>query len=156
MTISLRSSGTFTTGGTDHLNKSRHDQERDYIAANWRSISPLTCAACQTDGELPRCCKVRTEAIYDGGLRADVAFFDASENLLGVIEVIDTNPPSKRALAVQEKLQFAHYRLLSPRTSAKRRKFRDELARGEFTYSEQEGESKWLCSRECLTFFRSA
>ena len=55
---------------------------------------------------------------------------------------------------MQEKLSFSYYRLLGPRTSAKRRRMVDELDRGTFTYpKDDKGEPKWLCSRECLTFF---
>ena len=98
---------------------SRHNQERDYIPVNWRSIGPFTCVVCQTEREFPNRCVVRTETTYGGGLRADLAFFDTNRNLLGVIEVIDTHPPSEQAFAAQEKLPFAYYRLLAPRASAK-------------------------------------
>ena len=136
------------------MTQTRHDQERDYIAANWRNVSPITCAVCRTERDLPDRCAVRTEATYVGGLRADLAFFDARGNLLGVIEVIDTNHPSEQALAIQETLPFAYYRLLNPRTSPKRRKFHDELERGRFTYPKDgEGEPKWICSRGCFDFF---
>lgn len=129
---------------------SRHDQERDYIAANWRSLSLFTCAVCQTERGFPNHCIVRTEAVYGGGLRADIAFFDTNRSLLGTIEIIDTHPPSIQSIATQEKLPFAYYRLLNPRTSAKRRKFDEKHERGKFTYS---GEPKWLCSPDCLAFF---
>ena len=138
----------------NHLNQTRHDQERDYIAENWRHLTPLTCAACRAERELPERCAVRTEATYGGGLRADLAFFDARGVLLGVIEVIDTHPPTEKAFAMQEKIPFVYYRLLNPRTSAKSRKFHDELNRGKFTYPEDdEGGPKWICSRGCLIFF---
>ena len=136
------------------MNETRHDRERDYIASNWRDVSPFTCAACQTERQLPERCVVRTEATYGGGLRADLAFLDASKNLLGVIEVIDTHSPSEQAFEMQEKLSFAYYRLLGRGRSAKRQRFDDELERGKFTYpGDDEGKPKWLCSGECLTFF---
>ena len=136
------------------MNKSRHDKERDYIASNWQDVSPFTCAACQMERQLPERCVVRTEATYGGGLRADLAFLDESGNTLGVIEVIDTHPPTEQALIMQEKLSFAYYRLINRRTSPKRRSWDDVEDRGKFTYPEDDkDEPKWLCSRECLTFF---
>ena len=70
--------------------------------------------------------------------------------------MIDTHPPTKYALTKQEELPFAFYRMLRPRTTPKRRKWDTEYERGRFTYLQKnKGQSKWLCSPECLTFYTS-
>ena len=133
--------------------KSVHDKERDYIATNWLNMESPSCDMCRVEMTFPnKHCLVRTEFVYSGRLRADLAFWDVtSESLLGVIEVIDTSPPSATVIAVQETLPFAYYRLLSPRTSAKRRIFEEDWGRGQFTYSD--ATPKWLCSTDCLAAY---
>ena len=135
------------------VHKSTHDQERDFIAANWRSIGSATCAACQAEMVFPHRSIVKTEALYHNRLRADLAFFDSNKRLLGIIEVIDTHPPTPEAFSVQERLPFAYYRLLRYRMKPKRRGWEDDRERGKFTYPEGgQNEPKWLCSPDCLNF----
>ncbi|MXY45572.1 MAG: hypothetical protein F4Y44_01050 [Chloroflexi bacterium] len=111
---------------------------------------------CQTEISFPQRCIAKTEAFYHGRLRADLAFFDWDKRLLGIIEVIDTHPPTPEAFAVQKNLPFAYYRLLRYRSAPKRRAGKHDIERGKFTYiMEGQQEPKWICSPECLTYFNS-
>ena len=136
--------------------KTPHDKERDFIAENWLTIGSFACAVCQTEKAFPENCIARTEVFYHGRLRADLAFLDSKGQVLGIIEVIDTHPPTREAFSVQKNLHFAYYRLMRYRIAPKRRSWDVECERGKFTYPRsQDIEPKWLCSPECLTFFNS-
>ena len=93
--------------------KSVHDAERDRIAGNWPYLPPFSCAGCHSEKSFPTAETVRTEATYQGRLRADVAVMDATGRVSGVVEVVYSHPPSQQALEAQESLGFAYYRLLS-------------------------------------------
>jgi hypothetical protein len=142
------------------IHKTRHNQERDFILANWESIDSATCAVCQSNLSFPQRCIVRIEAFYHGRLRADLAFFNSNKRLMGIIEVIDTHPPTPEAFAAQESLPFAYYRLLRYRATPKRQTSKHDIERNKFTYPEEgqkegQNEPKWLCSPECLSLFNS-
>ena len=113
--------------------KSPHNMERDRIAEGWRQLSPFICAGCQTKTPFPMASSVNTEVRYSGRLRADVAALDATGQVAGVVEVVCSHPPTREALAAQESLGFAYYRLLPL-------PWRNEP-------------SVWLCSPECWEFY---
>ena len=113
--------------------KSRHDIERDKIADEWQNLGPFICAACKSDTPFPMASNLKTEARYKGLLRADVATFDDAGHVLGVVEVVCSHPPTSQALAAQESLSFAYYRLMPP--------------------PGRNSPSVWLCSPECWEWF---
>ena len=113
--------------------KSLHDTERDRIAAGWRKLPPFTCAGCKTETPFPAASGVNTEVQYNGRLRADVAAFDDVGRVAGVVEVVYSHPPTAQALAAQQFLRFAYYRLLPL-------PWRSEP-------------SVWLCSPDCWVWY---
>ena len=140
------------------MSESRHDRERDRIAADWLDLTPFVCDICEAECEFPRNLTIVTEAQYAGRLRADVGATGIDGSVIGVVEVIDTHGPTPHAFAEQSKLEFAYYRILNPPTSPKRRSIGYEINRGRFSYpSGKKGEhdAAWLCSAECLTFFET-
>ena len=56
--------------------KSVHDAERDGIAENWPALPQFTCAGCRVEKAFPPTDAVKTETVYQGRLRADVAAVD--------------------------------------------------------------------------------
>ena len=139
------------------MNRSRHDRERDQIAADWLHLCPFVCAGCGDEKWFPREATVVTEATYGGGLRADIAAVTIDRQVIGVVEVIDQHGPSPRALDEQGKLDFAYYRLLNVPKAPKRRNVADDIALGRFRYSDnghnESDDPVWLCSPDCLEFF---
>ena len=65
---------------------------------------------------------------------------DIGGEVLGTVEVVDTNPPSEQLLAAQESLVFAYYRLLPQKP---RKNGREQNSRG----------AVWLCSPECWIWY---
>ena len=116
-------------------NKSLHDTERDRIASSWTQLAPFDCAACKEQKSFPPTTKVAIEVTFDGRLRADVAAIGADGQVVGVVEVVYSHPPSERVLASQENLGFAYYRLLPL-------PWRSEP-------------DAWLCSPECWVWYRA-
>ena len=112
---------------------SSHDAERDRIASSWSELSSFVCEACKDERTFPPAVSVRTEVRFDGPLRADVAAFDAAGNIVGVVEVVRSNPPSAQVLASQKRFDFAFYRRLP--------------------YANVNNEHAWLCSAECWTWY---
>lgn len=141
------------------MSKSRHDRERDRIAADWSILPPFTCDVCEAECEFPRNLTAITEAQYAGRLRADVGATGSDGQVVGVVEVIDTHGPTPHAFAEQSKLEFAYYRILNPPTGPKRRNINSEISKGRFSYpGTKQGEydaAAWLCTAECLTFFET-
>ena len=140
------------------MSASRHDRQRDRIAANWLNLPSFVCAGCMEVKGLPRDAAVVAEASYGGGLRADIALLGIDGKVMGVVEVIDHHGPSPRALEEQSKLAFAYYRLLNVRKPPKRHNVADEISRGRFRYSNnghnESDDPVWLCSPDCLEFFQ--
>ena len=112
---------------------SAHDEERDRIASTWADLPPFRCEACQAECEFPASFAVHTEVRFDGSLRADVAALDGAGNIVGVVEVVRSHPPSERSLASQRNLDFAFYRRIP--------------------YANVCHESVWLCSVECWSWY---
>lgn len=111
-----------------------HDCERDWIATEWLRIPGFTCTACKSEVQFPVATNVKTEVRHDEGrFRADVATFNSCGQLMGVVEIICSSPPSVEKLASQALLGFAYYRLLPP-------PWRNESP-------------AWLCSPECWSFY---
>ena len=139
------------------MNMSRHDRERDQIAADWLNLCPFFCAGCGDEKRFPSEATVVTETAYGGGLRADIAAVGIDGQVIGVVEVIDQHRPSPRALTEQSKLDFAYYRLLNIPQPPKRRNVADGIALGRFRYPDdvqnRTGNPVWLCSPDCLEFF---
>ena len=109
------------------MNTSRHDRERDRIAADWLNLRPFCCAGCGDEKQFPREANIVTEATYGGGLRADIAAVGIDAKVMGVVEVIDQHGPSPRALDEQSKLDFAYYRLINVPRAPNRRNVADEI-----------------------------
>ena len=112
---------------------SSHDAERDRIAFSWSELPPFICEACKEERSFPPAVSVKTEVRFDGPLRADVAAFDVAGNIVGVVEVVRSNPPSAQVLASQERFGFAYYRRLP--------------------YANVNHEYAWLCSTTCWTWY---
>ena len=55
------------------MSASRHDRQRDRIAANWLNLPSFVCAGCMEEKTFPKDAAVVAEASYGGGLRADIA-----------------------------------------------------------------------------------
>lgn len=113
---------------------SNHDLERDRIATEWQQIPGFTCAGCKSEARFPVAADVKTEVRHDEGrFRADIAAFDSCGQLMGVVEIICSSPPSVEKLASQDLLGFAYYRLLP--------------------LSWRNEPPAWLCSPECWSFY---
>ena len=142
-----------------NMRKSRHDTERDRIAADWLVSPSFVCDVCDAESDFPRNLNVATEVQYAGRLRADIGAIGSDGQVVGVVEVIDSHGPTPHALSEQGKLQFAYYRILDPPTGPKRRRIVDEISEGRFSYPSAEQReydaAAWLCSAECLTFFEA-
>ena len=80
------------------MNMSRHDRERDQIAADWLNLRSFVCAGCGDEKRFPSEATVVTETAYGGGLRADIVAVGIDGQVMGVVEVIDQHRPSPRAL----------------------------------------------------------
>ena len=139
------------------MSASRHDRQRDRIAANWLNLPSFVCAGCMEEKTFPKDAAVVAEASYGGGLRADIALLGIDGHVEGIVEVIDHHGPSPRTLEEQSKLAFAYYRLLNVRKPPKRHNVADEISRGRFRYSNnghnESDNPVWLCSPDCLEFF---
>ena len=141
------------------MSKSRHDRERDRIAAEWSTTPPFICDVCESECEFPQNLTIATEAQYAGRLRADIGVAVSDGQVIGVVEVIDTHGPTPHAFTEQSKLEFAYYRLLSLPAPPKRRTFGADyqISKGRFIYSNDTQRNHdgtaWLCSPDCLTFF---
>ena len=139
------------------MSTSRHDRERDHIAAHWLDLHSFVCAGCGDEKRFPNEATIMAEAGYGGGLRADIAAVDIDGQVIGVVEVIDQHGPSSRALEEQSKLAFAYYRLINLPMPPKRRNIADEIQQGRFRYPDgadsKGSDPVWLCSPECLGFF---
>ena len=136
---------------------SKHDKERDFIAANWLVSSSFVCDGCNAVKQFPRDLTVLTEVRYSGGLRADIGAVDIDGRVIGVVEVIDKHRPSPSAFAEQSRLDFAYYRLINLPVPSKRRSINVEIAKGRFRYTDAmrrvHDDAVWLCSVDCLAFF---
>ena len=113
--------------------KSNHDQERDCIATDWPILPPFTCAGCREERTFPAAARIEIEVRYDGQLRADVAAINNANQVVGVVEIVSSHPPTAEALESQGSLEFAYYRLLP-------------LAR-------RNEPPAWLCSPECWSWY---
>ena len=138
------------------MRKSKHDQERDRIAADWLTLPSFICDSCGVECNFPDNLSITTERRYADGLRADVGATGTDGRLIGVVEVIDTSRPTPRAFAEQSKMGFAYYRLLTPPYMPKSRNggYYDNH-KGRFDYSgvDSVNEAAWLCSGDCLVFY---
>ena len=121
------------TANRENKVKSLHDTERDRIAAEWLQLPPFICAGCDQQKTFPRSPHIETEVRYEERLRADVGAIDETGRVAGVVEVVYSHPPSQQALAAQESLGFAYYRLLPL-------PWRNEP-------------TTWLCSPECWVWY---
>ena len=115
--------------------KSLHDTERDRIAEKWGDLPSFVCSACHIEKPFPPVETIRTEARYQGLLRADVAAVDAGGGVVGVVEIVYSHPPSQQALLAQESLEFAYYRLL--------------------TLPWRKEPDAWFCCPECWVWYTS-
>ena len=140
------------------MGKSRHDRERDRIAVDWLVSLPFVCDGCGAVKQFPSDLTVLTEVQYSGGLRADIGAVGIDGRVIGVVEVIDKHRPSPSAFAEQSRLDFAYYRLINLPVPPKRRNINDEIAKGRFRYPDakqrKHDDAAWLCSADCLTFFK--
>lgn len=143
--------------------RSRHNQERDRLLKSWNSEPAFQCAGCGEDKVLPSGMRIATEVRFDGLLRADLGAFDAnSGEIMGTLEVIDTNEPSDLVLASQERLSFAYFRFLPRDYSPARRPldyemdYEMEISRGNDPKRARPDCSAgvWLCSVECLRWWQ--
>ncbi|MDE0268025.1 MAG: hypothetical protein OXI96_03185 [Acidimicrobiaceae bacterium] len=132
------------------MSQSRHDRERDRIAADWSSNPSFICDGCELEYKFPRNLTITTESRYAAGSRADVVATGTDGRVVGVVEVVDTHRPTPRALAEQNKLDFAFYRLLSLPSPPKKRSIDDEISKGQFCYPDarqrKHDGTAWLCS----------
>ena len=119
--------------GEKAMPKSYHDQERDRVAAYWPTLLPFTCAGCKEVKTFPAAARIEIEVRYDGQLRADVAAINEANQVIGVVEVVFSHPPTDEALEAQGLLGFAYYGLLPK-------------ARGNEPIV-------WLCSPDCWSWY---
>lgn len=89
---------------------SEHDKLRDRIAQEYFELPPLSCLFCHSTTSLPTAnvARVVTEGSHRH-FRADVAALDPLGRFVAVVEVVNTNPPSKQVLAAQSELEAAFY-----------------------------------------------
>ncbi|MXX31445.1 MAG: hypothetical protein F4Z51_04265, partial [Chloroflexi bacterium] len=89
---------------------SEHDKLRDRIAQEYFKLPPLSCLFCHSTTSLPTAnvARVVTEGSHRH-FRADVAALDPLGRFVAVVEVVNTNPPSKQVLAAQSELEAAFY-----------------------------------------------
>ena len=86
----------------------KHNATRDHIAGCYNLLPPLNCRLCGRMAAPPLSANVVTEYRGDGW-RADVAALGANGKPVAVVEVIDTHPPTARALESQRNLPAAFY-----------------------------------------------
>ena len=96
------------------LNRSRaHDDIRDRIANQYFDLPSLDCRFCKSQRPLAvdRISQVVTEHSHQD-FRADVAALDFRGQVVGVVEVVNTNPPAEQILDAQSELESAFYVML--------------------------------------------
>jgi hypothetical protein len=138
------------------MSKSKHDQERDRIAADWLTHPSFICDGCGVECNFPGNLSISTEIRYAGGLRADVGATGTDGRLIGVVEVIDTSGPTPRAFAEQSKMGFAYYRHLTPPPIPKSLNgghYENHMGRFDYLGVDLVKEAVWLCSGDCLVFY---
>ena len=93
------------------LNPSRaHDEIRDRIADEYFNLSPLKCRFCKHDRLLPVAGVSRVVTEHSrGSFRSDVAALNRCGEVVAVVEVVNTNPPTKQTLDAQSELESAIY-----------------------------------------------
>ena len=139
---------------------SRHDQERDRLFTHWDIEPVFGCAACHESASLPNGLHIASEVSVDE-FRADLAAIDKTTGeIVGTLEIIDTNDPSKEKLTAQGKLSFAYFRYLPKRSSPTGRRplmdFELQTALGKVPQPIRgdRTEGAWLCSVECLRWWQ--
>ncbi len=87
-----------------------HNEVRDRIARGYFNFPPLSCQFCKHSTPLP------TEDVSnvvierrDRHFRADVAALNQQGEIVAVVEVVNTNPPSEQVLLAQSTLAGAFY-----------------------------------------------
>ena len=93
------------------LNPSRaHDEIRDRIANEYFDLPPLNCRFCKYERPLTvdGISRLVTEHSHRQ-FRADVAALDSKGQVVSVVEVVNTNPPTKQTLDAQSELESAFY-----------------------------------------------
>ena len=87
-----------------------HDEVRDRIAREYFSLPPLNCRFCKYERPLTvdGISRVVTEHSHRQ-FRADVGALDSKGQVVAVVEVVNTNPPTEQILAAQSELESAFY-----------------------------------------------
>ena len=87
-----------------------HNALRDWIVSEWGGTG-VPVVSCQVCGHVLHA-PPGTSAIAEytiGSMRADVGILDAGGAIVGVVEIIDTSPPSTAKLSAQEQLPAVWY-----------------------------------------------
>ena len=92
------------------MTESTHNEVRDRIAQRYFNLPPLICQFCKHETPLPTndVSRVVTER-GNRQFRADVAALNRQGEIVAVVEVVNTNPPSEQVLLEQSKLAGAFY-----------------------------------------------
>ena len=87
-----------------------HDTVRDRIAQEYFNLPPLRCRFCKLETPIAteKVAYVVTEHRH-GQFRADVAALTQQGEVVGVVEVINTNPPNEQTLTSQSELASVFY-----------------------------------------------
>ena len=87
-----------------------HDTVRDRIAQEYFNLPPLRCRFCKLETPIAteKVAYVVTEH-WHGQFRADVAALTQQREVVGVVEVINTNPPNEQTLTSQSELASVFY-----------------------------------------------
>ena len=91
-----------------------HDTIRDRIAQEYFNLPPLRCLFCKLETPIVTegVARVVTEFRH-GQFRADVTALTQQGEVVGVVEVINTNPPNEQTLTSQSELESAFYVIAS-------------------------------------------
>ncbi len=87
-----------------------HDTIRGRIAQEYFNLPPLRCLFCKLEAPIvtERVARVVTEFRH-GQFRTDVTALTQQGEVVGVVEVINTNPPNEQTLTSQSELESAFY-----------------------------------------------
>ena len=87
-----------------------HDEVRDSIKQEYFYLPSLNCRFCKCKTPLPTDGVVSVVSEHtQPPFRADIAALNRQGQVVAVVEVVNTNPPSEQVLAAQSKLAAAFY-----------------------------------------------
>ena len=92
----------------------KHDEIRDKVATEYHVLPPLCCKVCKQTVDFPAAQEVVTEFRYVDQVsgvtfRADIAAKNKDNNIVAIIEVVDSHPPREEVVRAQAQFTNAFY-----------------------------------------------